>query len=163
MDARSRNNRQNRSQQGFSLIEIVFAVLIFAGSLVVLLGLQSSSLQLTARDKLTQRAMLYARRILAPLETSSDPIEIQDVEGTVRDLLARVTPGDIDLAQDESIDPNFRAHLKVESWGIPNINDEAMKRLSLTIRWSQSSDDMFQIVYFLPNDGDGIEDEEGEL
>ena len=67
-----------RRSSGFTLIEVVFAVLILAGSLVVLLGLQTSSLQLTGRGKMTQQAMLYARRILAPIETSKEGICINE-------------------------------------------------------------------------------------
>ncbi len=157
MDARSRSNG------GFTLIEVVFAVLILAGSLVVLLGLQTSSLQLTGRDKMTQQAMLYARRILSPIETSKEGIDIQDEQGSVKELMQKFIPGDSSVDTDTTISPAFRARLKVEHWGIPKVNEEAMKRLTLTISWGESTDERFEVVYFMPNDGDVAKDPEGEL
>lgn len=146
---------RERNSSGFSLIEVTFAVLILAGGLVTLLGLQSSSLQLASRDRFTQRAMLLARQILAPIETSKEPIDIQDVEGTAAELLDRFQPGA--PISEEMLKIPFQARLKVEFWGIPNVNEEAMKRLTLTLAWSESPLDRFEIVYFMPNEGDQTE------
>lgn len=139
---------------GFSLIEVVFAVLILASALVTLLGLQSSSLQLSAHDKFTQRAMLIAREILAPIETSKDPIDIQDVEGTPQEILEKVLVAKLGNEDRLPRDNIFRVHLKVDYWGIPKVNEEAMKRITLTVLWSTAPLDSFQIIYFMPNEGD---------
>lgn len=153
MDGRERNSR-TISDLGFTLIEVTFAVLILAGSLVTLLGLQSSSLQLATHDKYTQQAMLIARQIMAPIETSKDPIDIQDNEGSVASILEKVLPnlGSSGNALPQSQD--FRARLKVEYWGIPKVDEQATKRITLTISWSPSTDDQFQLIYFMPNEGD---------
>ncbi|MBN8550947.1 MAG: hypothetical protein J0M12_16660 [Deltaproteobacteria bacterium] len=149
-----RKHNSMRSADGFSLIEVVFAVLILASSLVTLLGLQSSSLQLSAHSKFTQRAMLIAREILAPIETSRDPIEIQDIEGTPEEILEKVLAARLPAVQNDSKNTMYRVRLQVEYWGIPNLNEQAMKRITLTVRWSASQEDTFQIIYFMPNEGD---------
>ena len=153
MDARKKPNAE-LANAGFSLIEVVFAVLVLASSLVTLLGLQSSSLQLSAHSKFTQRAMLIAREILAPIETSHDPIDIQDVEGTPEEILEKVLPAKISSQEPNSRNSMFRVRLRVAFWGIPKVNEEAMKRVTLTVRWSASPDDSFEIIYFMPNEGD---------
>lgn len=151
---------RRKNSAGFSLIEVVFAVLILASALVTLLGLQSSSLQLSAHSKFTQRAMLIARDILAPIETSKEPIDIQDLEGTPREVLEKVLPARINDNNKDTQDAMFRVRLKVEYWGIPKVNEEAMRRITLTVRWSTAALDSFEIVYFMPNEGDQSPEQE---
>jgi hypothetical protein len=146
--------KKNSMAAGFTLIEVVFAVLILSASLVTLLGLQESSLQLSAHDRFTQRAMLYAREIMSPIETSPDPIETQDTDGTIEEILNQFSPVKLETTVRPLSATMFRAHIKVEDWGIPKVNEQAMKRITLTIRWSDSPLDAFQIMYFMPNEGD---------
>ena len=143
--------RQKVTASGFTLIEVTLAILILAGALVVLLGLQSSSVERTIRDQNQQRAMLVARRILSALEVESEPPEPSDRDMSLNKLLEEyVTLDDKDKNElDQTKD--FQAHLKIENWQIPQIEKEdAIRKISLSIYWGNSGVDTLNIVYFIP-------------
>ncbi|RIL05130.1 MAG: hypothetical protein DCC75_11970 [Proteobacteria bacterium] len=147
------DKRRIRRNSGFTLMEIIFAILILGGSLTVLLGLQSSSTQRNVRDKNKQQALLVAREIMSVIESTPIPVDIQDFSGPPRELISSLYPEA--LEQGREIDPENRliAQLKVEFWPLPNIDDpEAVKRITLRIYWSDSPLDQIELVYFEPNE-----------
>ena len=83
------NCRQSRTA-GFTLIEVCLALLVLGGSMIVLLGLQSSIIGRTIRDSKKQRAMLLSRQILSAIETSNTPLVEQSTDGTFKDVLDSV-------------------------------------------------------------------------
>lgn len=151
VDRRNRTNTRT-GEQGFTLIEITFAVLMLAGTLTVLISLQSSVVDRTLRDEFTLEAMLIARRIQAALETTPDPVEVgeygpYDPAALLRQF-ATVDDGD----PIESLDARYNARLVVEWWGLPDIDEKAMKRMNLTVSWGDTPLDTLNIVYFIAND-----------
>lgn len=134
---------------GFTLIEVTFAVLILASSLVTLLGLQSSVLQQAVRDKNKERALLIGRRILSVFESSSDMIEPREVQGDISKIV-----NDFALPDGDEVTKlqqlNYTGKLSISEWGIPNLDPRAMKRIALTISWGASSLDSLELVYFVP-------------
>lgn len=151
MDERKRVH--NRRQYGFTLIEITVAILVLAGSLVVLLGLQSSSLQRTIRDGNMERAMLGARSIMSALESSDVELEVGDREGTVAELVEGFVQLDADdrAAMDSQTD--LQARMQVEFWPLPGIdNEQVLQKITLTVSWSESPLDRVTVVYMLPHD-----------
>lgn len=142
--------------RGFTLIEIAFAIIILAGSFVVLLSLNSSATRRAIDDRDRQQAMLVARRILAAIEVAQDPIETQDRTGSAREILARFVEESDSDRENRFLD-RFKARLNVTLWGIPNLNPEAMKQISLTIGWGLGSNgsagqDEVKVLYFVPHE-----------
>lgn len=135
-------------QCGLTLIELTFAVLILAGSVIVLLGLQTSALQLAAHDHNSQRAMLIARRIMAPLETTRRQLENKSYSGIFPEVLKEVAPYDTDYIDPR--DEQLEVDLQISDWGIPDLNPQAMKQVSMTIRWGSSKDEELGLFYFIP-------------
>ena len=80
-----KNKRANRSS-GFTLVEIMIAIVILASSITVILGLQSAIMKRAIDDKSRLTAMLFARRILASLESSIDEIPFGVTNDTVYEL-----------------------------------------------------------------------------
>jgi type II secretory pathway pseudopilin PulG len=164
MGERKRTNSSiaacSEEDAGLTLIEITFAVLILAGSLVVLLGLQTSSLQRANRDKLSQQAMLKARRLIAPLESTNQALQNTTYEGTFVEVLKQIAPYDVDSRDQNSADP-FTVRVEVKDWALPEIGDKVMKQVEVVLAWSDSANDRLILRYFIPAD-EGQIDEEGE-
>lgn len=127
---------------------------MLAGTLVVLISLQSSVVDRTLRDEFTLEAMLVARRIQSAIETTLDPVEVGDYGPYAPvELLRQFTTVD-EGDPIESLDARYTARLSVEWWGLPEIDEKAMKRMSLTVAWGDSPLDSLNIVYFIANDED---------
>lgn len=143
--------KSKRARRGFTLIEVTIAILILASGLVILLGLQSSSVERAVRDRDKLQAMLLAREILAAVESSKDPIEVQDRTTTAADILEDLLPGSQKPAvQDEQ--NKFRVRFRVQNWELPNIDQQLIRRLDLVVSWSDSPLDSISIIYFLPEE-----------
>jgi len=137
---------------GFTLIEVTLALLVLGGSLVVLLGLQSSIVDRTLRDSKRQRAMLLSRQILAILETAKEPPALQKTNGSFHDVLTSLTDSSKDAAAPNPEDAEFEAHFEVQDVGLPEINPNAMRKVTLKISWGPDSIDQITAVYFTPGD-----------
>lgn len=139
-------------QAGFTLIEVTIAIFVLAGALVIILGLQSSIVRRAVTDKEEQVALLAARRILAAIETSGDPVPVGETSGTALEVLQSAI-GSQNIASDEDDTlKNLEATLAVSYRGIPTLNDQAMKQIDLKISWSKGGGDSVSISYFIPND-----------
>lgn len=135
---------------GFTLIEIAFAVLMLAGSLTVLLGLQSSSIQRAVHDRNMQQAMLVARQILTAVELRTDALDPGEETGPPARIIKKIIPSYVD--DERKIDPTgqFTATLAIRNWKLPNFDVEVAKRITLTVSWSSSPLDVLTVEYFVP-------------
>jgi type II secretory pathway pseudopilin PulG len=141
-------------QAGFSLIEVTFAILILAGSLIVLLGLQSSTMERAVRDGDRQQAMLMARQILTAVEVAKDPIQEEEKQGSVDQIFQEVASQGLSKGG-ERLDSSgrFQAQLTVRNWPLPlpDLADQKLvKKIELIISWGSSSIDSFTVTYFVP-------------
>lgn len=160
-------HRSRPYQAAFTLIEIAFAILIFAGAFVILLGLHASAMQRAYLDERRQEAMLLARQVLAALEARSEPLQPTESRGPVREIISEASgvAGDL-LESDPDPGNRYEAVLRVENLGIPDVDDEAMRRVQVTVSWGESALENVTVFYFIPNDpGDGTveanDEEEG--
>ncbi len=153
---RSQIPARRSGSNGFTLIEITFAIVILAGSLVVLLGLQSAATQATIRDARKQEAMLAARALMSALEVSDEELEIQESTAPLTQLLERYVPGDgftLEPPGGRGRPPfeGLTGTLKVEFWPLPGLDPEVVKRINLKVAWSDSPVDAVEVIYFLPS------------
>lgn len=140
-----------KNRKGFTLIEVTLAIVILASALVVILGLQSSATERALRDGNMQKAMLISREILAAIEANQKDINIQTLENrTIEEIFRVVFPQANDLPANVEYD-NFRCDLLIEYSGIPNLNDEAMIKILLRVKWSDEPRDSMEVVYYIPN------------
>lgn len=148
--------KKEKSIAGFTLIEVMLAVLILAGSLVVLLGLQSSIINRNIQDRNRQYAMLAARRILSAVETAEEPPQAQTIEGSPDEIVAEI----LGVSEDRELSPyeeGLQAEMVIEDWPISMIEESPIARLRLLVYWGPSKADSLEVVYFFPVN------EEGEL
>lgn len=145
--------RRRTTDEGFTLMEIMIAIVILAFGLTTLLGLQSASVERTLRDRNKQQAMLMARSILALVETTTEPLDVMKENGTVREVLAKLqeSSGVGFETDDEALD-RFQAELEVDFWSIPNLDDDALKRVLVRVFWSDDPRDELEVIYFVPGE-----------
>lgn len=153
--------KRNRlaTEAAFTLIEITIAVFILATSLVVLIGLETSLLGQAVSDRNRVEAMLVARRILAAMESSPEPLPNQQIEGNAKQLLEKFVEN---VGSEEDQDTRIESltgTFVVEDWGIPD-NPTALKRITLTLSWSENPSDTVTVYYFIPNEAEKVDEVE---
>ncbi|MCB0334497.1 MAG: prepilin-type N-terminal cleavage/methylation domain-containing protein [Bdellovibrionales bacterium] len=139
---------------GFTLIEVTLAIVILAGSLTILLGLQSAIIDRTVRDNNQKQAVMIARLILAAIESeeaSGNPLPLQQTTAPIDDVLQSILSTPFELPQTLKLEP-FEATLLVAYAGIPGVAEEALKRIDLTISWGESNQERLDVVLFIPFD-----------
>jgi prepilin-type N-terminal cleavage/methylation domain-containing protein len=139
-------------QQGFTLIEVTLAIVLLSGAMVVLLGLQSSIMRRTYVDSQNQLAMMAARQVLSAIEVSDLPVDTQETSGDLKEILTSLISVNAEDEKSLKIFDELSLHLSVSFWGIPTVDEQAMKRVELTVSWSDRPQDALQVVYFFPND-----------
>lgn len=152
-------NSQARFSAGFTLMEILFALLLLGGSLTVLLGLQGASVQKALSDRNQRDAMLVTRSILAFIENEKDPLETQTLEQRADELLLAYgyprDQGDDDSGLLKTSE-KFQVKLSVEPTElplpIPNTDALGLERIELVVSWSDLAKDSLRVVFYRPRD-----------
>ena len=142
---------------GFTLVEVALAIVILAGSLVVLLGMQSSVIEQTVRDRHRQEAMLLARRIMAGIESSEMAGPEGDKSMPGSKALEEYGRSTAENARDREALDMFSVRIQVSPWGIPNIDPQALKRILLTVAWGDSAQESLELVYFMAEEAPGAD------
>ena len=145
-----------RAQAAFTLVEVIFAIVILAGSLVILLGLQSAAVSKALRDRNQLQAMMAARHILAAIEIQDDS-EPRTETDTVYRLLQNLNALPYQDSELQTLYNLMNAELTIQEWPNPeqlallSPEQNLLKRVLLKIFWGESPDDQLEIVYFIPN------------
>jgi len=145
-----------RCARGFTLIEVVFALVILGASLVVLLGLQSSLITRTLRDESQEQALLLTRRLLAPLEAGLSSTNTVEITGTFQEVYSKIMPPGVSAQNSKSIegaaDPNdsFNITYSIADWKIANIDADVMRKVSVIVSWGKATADRTTTNYFIP-------------
>ena len=138
------------NQHGFTLIEVTLAVLLVGVAFSILLSLQSAVVDQSVRDRNRERALLAGRQILSQLEASDPPENDYQEEGALTAVMQKVC-GDTAL---KGLPLNeyaqYTATLSLAAWQVPNLRENALRKLQLTIRWSSSPLDVVQITFLVP-------------
>ena len=142
---------------GFTLVEVIFAIIILSSSLVVLLGLMSSSVSKSLRDRNQLYAMLIARNILSALEME-ETINDQNTTDTAYQLLKSLNGFAREEPDERELYNGMDAELIVEDWETPaelmdqlQSTNTILKKIYLRVFWGVTQDDELEVVYFVPN------------
>ncbi|MCI5066710.1 type II secretion system GspH family protein [bacterium] len=159
-------SRAHSDTAGFTFLEVTIALAILGGALVVILGLQSALVERTVVERQQREAMVFAREIFSAVEareSSGDPLDTGSYEGTPQDILGGLLPGS-EVEEDRSLQPiaEYRTQLFVEYWGIPSVDERAMKRVELLITWGERQPESLQLVLFIPFDEDELSNQNEE-
>ena len=151
---------------GFTIMEIIIAILILSASLTTLLGLQSASIRRTLLDKNQQKAMLAARAILSAIESQKSADDVQNSQGTVIQVLKGLTPlPPVEIPAQDPLNL-FTAEVKVQAAKLPGLQGNVMKQVVVEVSWGETEAESLSINYFIANAdlsaGEGGEDFEDE-
>ncbi|MEY4667507.1 MAG: hypothetical protein RL518_206 [Pseudomonadota bacterium] len=144
--------RTSHKQAGFTFIEVMVALIILAAGSGILVGMQSSAIARTIRDKNAQQGMLLGRRIMASIEALGPAglIESFENEQALSALQKWSIPEPIDEAEKAVLAP-FYVSMLVEDFvlPLPNVDQEPMKKMILRITWGPEVDESFIITYLM--------------
>jgi prepilin-type N-terminal cleavage/methylation domain-containing protein len=143
-----------RSHRGFTLIEVILAVVLLGMSLTVILGLQGAAVQQTVRDRERELALLHGRTILAYIESHESRIEPLREELPLVELLSKYggNADSMQLSPDERTRlEGVTAKLEVTLINLPEPQNAVLKKVILDISWGASPLDSVSLTYFLPS------------
>ena len=144
--------RTSHNQAGFTFIEVMVALIILASASGILVGMQSSAIARTIRDKNAQQGMLLGRRIMASVEALGPQGLIGNFDGEAalsalqkwsipdptNDLEKRaLAPFSVSFASEDLVLP------------LPNTGQDPMKKVLLRISWGKEVDESFNIIYLM--------------
>ncbi len=134
---RNRLQTPSRSEQGFTLLEVMIAIAILAISMSMLFGSQSQSISLITESKFNTQASLLAGLKIAYLESGKEEL----------------INGDGDFGEDY---PGYSWKIEIDD---PHIDgsellqeiSEEMQQVDLTITWGEEQY-VYVVRYFLRGD-----------
>lgn len=157
MERKRRHSFLRRSgTRGFTLIEISIAIVVLAIGLVTLLGLQSSAIDRSIRDRNKQQAFLIARMVMAAIESEKDILDPKILTGTAYEVLNGLGSNPPQSEELEGSPLELQTELKIEEFIVPipdpntGVIEELMKRVTVTVGWDAS--DAVQLVYYVAED-----------
>lgn len=162
ISSKPRQRRLN-SSRGLTLIEVIFAIILFAGAMITLLGLQSSNLARTREDRNKVRAMLAAREILSAIEVQEDPLEPGTKEGSVDEVFAGLISKPPLAEGEKSSHDGLSAKLTIENVALPDIGETALQKVVVTIFWGNGPIDFFKTTFFTPGKLSNQEEESPDV
>jgi len=146
--------RAENNSSGFTLVEIVVSVVILGMGLTSLIGIQSNYIDGYIREENLTRAAMYGQYIMSMIEVEVDPPESGKNSGNLDNYLKELGYFDENFKDGEHVSlDGWNFELDVESVDILLITD-AMKRVDLTISWSEYDLDSFRLIYYVSNPPD---------
>ena len=142
------SHTKHKSQNGFTLIEIMIAVLILATALVVMLGLEQSNIVRTINDQNRKVALSLARKVMAAIDLEQITINIdEEKESKIIDFFNQ---NNIEYDNDDKKNyDKFSIVLKASSPTIAGIEqDNIIKLIELKILWGESYKEQLSIVRY---------------
>ncbi len=144
--------RTSKNESGFTFIEVMVALIILASASGILVGMQSSAIARTIRDKNAQQGMLLARRIMASIETLGPTglVGNFDNEPALNALQKWTIPDPTDDAEKKALAP-FSVSMSSDDLvlPLPNTSQNPMKKVLLRVSWGQEVDESFIIMYLM--------------
>lgn len=144
--------KASSTQTGFTFIEVMVALIILASASGILVGMQSSAIARTIRDKNAQQGMLLGRRIMASVEALGPQGLIGDFDGepALNALQKWTIPDPTDDTEKRALAP-FYVRMTTEDvvLPLPNTSQDPMKKVLLRISWGKEVDESFFITYLM--------------
>ena len=134
---------QNRQQSGFTLIEVIIAVLLLSFGIVASLGIYGAATSRTIRDYWAQKSLLIARQALVQYEAELKPAEIGREELELGEILREWGDEDKYLAE------TLRGEVEIRWVDLPMIEPETVKEIRVTVSWGESVEDRISLSLYV--------------
>ncbi len=136
---------------GFTLVEVLLAIVVLAAGVTTIYGLQAANARATLQISNENQAVLLARQFFAALDArpeSSPPVGEQTVDGTFEDIYQGIGMKAPPLSEDALA--RYRVTMLVDQWTVGDLLKRPMRRMLLTIRWGGTARDQMALTYFFP-------------
>lgn len=134
--------------KGFTLVEVILAVLILALGLVTLFGLNTSVMSASLENSRRYQATLFARAIMTALESSSnkvDTISLNDgAYSVLQSILQQTPPIDAELMN------GYTAELQIQPWKIAGVDYDGLYLAELKVLWGDRQEQSVKTSLILP-------------
>ena len=154
--------RKANPSRGFTLIEVIIAVVILAGSLTILISMVTTSVASAVNDRQHFYASLAARSLMSAIELQGK-IDTQDTVKPLIDLLEQFNAVNQLEPELRRVYEQMEAALIVQDFEIPGLlppsGDDPqqqqesivkLKKLSLGVRWGGGDEQHLDIYFALP-------------
>jgi prepilin-type N-terminal cleavage/methylation domain-containing protein len=146
IEALSARRQQNG---GFTLIEILIAVVILALAVTTVSGLQSAALSGTRQSAHRVQALLIARQIFALYDSVEPDLAEFSHEGTPSQVMQRLSELEPPPGSLSDLDSPYFVTVSLAPWSVENLPPGALWRLLVTVRWSNNPRDSLEVPYFV--------------
>lgn len=139
------------SGSGFTLVEVLLAIVVLAAGVTTIYGLQAANARATLQISNENQAVLLARQFFATLDARpepSPPVGEQTVEGTFEDIYRGIGMKAPPFSEDALA--RYRVTMVVDQWTVGDLLKRPMRRMQLTIRWGGTARDHITLTYFFP-------------
>lgn len=139
------------NQAGFTIVEIIAAVVILGMSLTTLIGIQSNYLDAYLRDDARTKASLYGQYILTMLEVEPEPPQAGKKSGKLSSYLDSLNYFDKNLSK-ESVPEIEDWEYTLESSDFMPFGEQteaSLRKVVLSISWGETIMDEFKIIYYM--------------
>ena len=142
---------RNRTQAGFTFLEVIVALALLAVSATILIGMEGAAARRTMRDLRAQHAILAMRSIMSSIESAKDkdlPFGPQDNRPVLELLqeLGHPPPSDESAIKAFS---SLVATIQVDEFplGLTQEITIDLRRVSVAVIWGMSPDESVQVAY----------------
>ena len=150
---------KTRLDGGFTLVEVLVAILLFAACATSTIGLQSALINRAIKNRNEREAMLIARSILSIVEVFPENLPDKNNNRSAYDLLQNLNGVDGLDDDDAEILKSYSAELFIEDQDIPIVSRDLsqadtaiLKKIRLIIAWGNNDDEKFETVYYAQNE-----------
>lgn len=134
---------------GFTLIEVLIALLVLATSMIVILSLQGSIMSRTVQDSRAQRALLASRLILSLIEAQEATLPLVNDQGNAAEVIRAIAPEGGNLPA--SFNPqdlfDIQASITTQPWTPGGIAANSLKKFVVTLRWGDGPSESLETTY----------------
>jgi prepilin-type N-terminal cleavage/methylation domain-containing protein len=142
--------------KGFTIIEVLFAVVILSAALIPLLGLQSASLHRTSRNEHEFQATLIAQQLLSFIEkgewSEAEWNSVRPANEMLQQVSQRMTGIRYQHPDENSLLP-YSVRLVTVPWTLPQIQiplTVPLAKMTITVFWGEAIQEQIQLTYLIP-------------
>lgn len=137
-------------QKAFTLVEIMAAISILGIGLASLIALQTRLVDNFLRERQLLRAALAAQYIMTFAEIEEEPPSTGSSEADLNDSLRAL--GYFEGEGVSALERQYEGWLltkNVTSVDYPGLKEDIMRRIDLSVSWSEKSSDRYSLIYFV--------------
>jgi len=144
-------NREAPSEQGFTMVELLAAVVLLGFALTTLISMQTNFAESYFQEESRTRAAMYSQYILALIETADEPPDAGSERGDLTSKLEELGYfNENHQREDDIILEGWEYELEIESIPVLEIED-ALRKVELIIAWGESDRERFPVLFYMKN------------